>query len=154
MGDGVAGGLVAGHDQQDEERRQLLVGELLAVDLGVDQRGDQVVAPGSGCGRSASSVTIAARSWPACMIAMITGLGRLLRHVLGVEEAEDAGSCESKISRSWLRGMPMRSTMTRSGSRAATSVTKSHSPCAATASTISAALRLDVAAEPGQHARA
>ena len=43
MADGVAGGLVAGDDQQDEERRQLGLGELLAVDVRVDQCRRQVV---------------------------------------------------------------------------------------------------------------
>ena len=37
VADGVACGLVAGHDQQDEERRHLGVGQLLAVDVRVDQ---------------------------------------------------------------------------------------------------------------------
>jgi hypothetical protein len=44
VGDGVAGGLVARHHQQDEERRELLRAELLAVDLAGHQSGDQVVA--------------------------------------------------------------------------------------------------------------
>jgi len=44
VADRVARGLVARDDQQHEERRELLVGERLAVDLGVDERGDEVVA--------------------------------------------------------------------------------------------------------------
>ncbi len=41
--DGVAGGLVAGHDEENEEARDLVVGELLAVELGVDEDGREVV---------------------------------------------------------------------------------------------------------------
>ena len=41
--DGVAGGLVAGHHQQDEERGELGTGQLLAVDVRRGQRRDQVV---------------------------------------------------------------------------------------------------------------
>ena len=40
----MAGGVVAGHRQQHEERGDLGVGEAVAVDLGLDQRGHQVVA--------------------------------------------------------------------------------------------------------------
>ena len=46
----------------------------------------------------------------------------------------------SKMNRSWLRGMPIMSTMIRSGSVAATSVTKSPSPRSMMPSTISAAI--------------
>ena len=46
----------------------------------------------------------------------------------------------SKMNRSWLRGMPIMSTMIRSGSVAATSVTKSPSPRSITSSTIAAAV--------------
>ena len=42
LADGIAGGLVAGHEQQDEERGQLDMGERLAVDIGLDQRGGEV----------------------------------------------------------------------------------------------------------------
>ena len=42
--DGVAGGLVARHGQQDEERAELLRREPLALDLGVHQRRGDVVA--------------------------------------------------------------------------------------------------------------
>ena len=43
VADGVAGGLVAGHDEEDEEGGHLGRGERLAVDVGVDQgRGDVV----------------------------------------------------------------------------------------------------------------
>ncbi len=43
VADGVAGRLVARHDEQDEEGGHLGVGERLAVDVGVDQgRGDVV----------------------------------------------------------------------------------------------------------------
>ena len=44
VADRVARGLVAGDHEQHEERRELLVGERLAVELGVDQRRDEVVA--------------------------------------------------------------------------------------------------------------
>ena len=43
VGDRVAGGLVAGGQQEDEERGELGVGERLAVDVGGDERGGQVV---------------------------------------------------------------------------------------------------------------
>ena len=38
-----AGRLVTGHGEEDEERGQLLSGQLLTVDLGVDQRREQIV---------------------------------------------------------------------------------------------------------------
>lgn len=41
---GLVRGVVARYAQQHEERRDLLLGELLAVDLRLDERGDQVVA--------------------------------------------------------------------------------------------------------------
>ena len=44
MVDEVAGGLVAGHDEGDEEEVELGVVEALAVELGLDQGGHQVVA--------------------------------------------------------------------------------------------------------------
>ena len=40
---GLPGGVVAGDDQQEEDRRDLLVGEPFAVDLGLHQCGHQVV---------------------------------------------------------------------------------------------------------------
>ena len=43
MADGVAGGLVAGHHQQNEERRHLGIGQRLAIDVGVDQRGGHIL---------------------------------------------------------------------------------------------------------------
>ena len=50
--DRVAGGLVARHHQQDEERRQFRAGELLAVHVGVHQRRHEIVRwvalPGGG----------------------------------------------------------------------------------------------------------
>ena len=46
----------------------------------------------------------------------------------------------SKMNFSWLRGMPIRSTMIRSGRMAATSVTKSPSPRSITSSRIPAAV--------------
>jgi len=42
VGDGVAGGLVAGDREQQEEEVELELGEALAVDLGVEQGGDEV----------------------------------------------------------------------------------------------------------------
>ncbi len=45
VGDRVAGGLVAGHRQHHHEEAELVIGELFfAIDVGVDQRGDDVVA--------------------------------------------------------------------------------------------------------------
>ena len=44
VADGVAGGLVAGDDEQDEERAELLRREPLAVDLGGHQHRGEVVA--------------------------------------------------------------------------------------------------------------
>ncbi len=44
MADGVAGGLVAGDGQQDEEEPELGLVERLPVDVGVHQRGDDVLA--------------------------------------------------------------------------------------------------------------
>ena len=43
VADGVAGRLVARHDQEDEEGRHLGRGERFAVDVGVDQGGGDVV---------------------------------------------------------------------------------------------------------------
>ena len=43
VGDRVAGGLVAGDRQQQEEEVEVHVGQRLAVDLGAEQRGDDVV---------------------------------------------------------------------------------------------------------------
>ena len=43
----LGGGLVAGHHHQEEEGDDLLVGQLVAVDLGVDQCRGQVVADAS-----------------------------------------------------------------------------------------------------------
>ena len=43
MADGVAGGLVAGHHQQNEERRHFGVGQCLAIDIGVDQGGGHIL---------------------------------------------------------------------------------------------------------------
>jgi len=40
----VPGGVVARYREQDEEGGDLEVGEALAIDLGVDQGGDHVVA--------------------------------------------------------------------------------------------------------------
>ena len=40
----VAGGVAAGVDEQEEEPLQLAVGEALAVDLGLDEPGGDVVA--------------------------------------------------------------------------------------------------------------
>ena len=51
----------------------------------------------------------------------------------------------SKMNCSWLRGIPIMSTMIRSGRMAATSVTKSPSPRSMTSSTIDGGGRLDVA---------
>ena len=42
--DRVAGGLVAGNGEGDNEQPELVVGELVAVDVGFDQRSDDVVA--------------------------------------------------------------------------------------------------------------
>ena len=44
VGDQVARRLVAGHHQGDEEQVELEVVEAVAVELGLDQRGHQVVA--------------------------------------------------------------------------------------------------------------
>ena len=44
MGDRVAGRLVAGHRQQDDEESEFVVGEFVALDVGLHQLGDQVVA--------------------------------------------------------------------------------------------------------------
>ena len=44
--DGVSGGLVARHRQHQHEEAELIVGQLVAVDLGADQLGDDVV-PGA-----------------------------------------------------------------------------------------------------------
>ena len=44
VGDGVAGGLVAGHGEHHHEEAELVVGELLAVDVGLDELRDDVVA--------------------------------------------------------------------------------------------------------------
>ena len=38
LGDRVAGGLVARHREHHHEEAELVVGELLAVDVGLDQR--------------------------------------------------------------------------------------------------------------------
>ncbi len=43
LGDGVAGGLVTGHRQHHHEEAELVVGELLAVDIGLDQLSHDVV---------------------------------------------------------------------------------------------------------------
>ncbi len=43
VGDRVAGGLVARHREHDHEEAELVVGELLAVDVGLDERRDDVV---------------------------------------------------------------------------------------------------------------
>ena len=43
MRDRVAGGLVAGHRQHDDEEAELVIGQLLPVDVGLDQRRDDVV---------------------------------------------------------------------------------------------------------------
>ena len=44
VGDGVAGGLVARHRQQHEEQVEVHLGEGVALDLGVEQRGHDVLA--------------------------------------------------------------------------------------------------------------
>ena len=44
LGDRVAGGLVARHRQQDHEEAELVVGELVALDVGLHQLGDEVLA--------------------------------------------------------------------------------------------------------------
>ena len=44
LGDRVAGGLVARHGQEDDEEAELVVGELVALDVGLDQLGDEVFA--------------------------------------------------------------------------------------------------------------
>ena len=41
--DRVAGGLIARHREHDDEEAELVVGELLPVDVGLDQGGDDVV---------------------------------------------------------------------------------------------------------------
>ena len=41
--DGLSGGVVAGDDQQGEDRRDVVVGQPFAVDLGLDHGGHQVV---------------------------------------------------------------------------------------------------------------
>ena len=43
MGDGVAGRLVPGHGEEQEEQVELVGGERLSVHLGGDERGDDVV---------------------------------------------------------------------------------------------------------------
>ncbi len=43
LGDRVAGRLVARHRQQDDEEAELVVGELVALDVGLNQLGDEVV---------------------------------------------------------------------------------------------------------------
>ena len=65
VGDGVAGGLVAGDDQQDEKRRQLGRSELLTVHLRGDQRGRDVVAAALRSRSSPISRTTSASSAPA-----------------------------------------------------------------------------------------
>ena len=70
LADGVAGGLVARHDEQDEEARQLVGGEPLAVDLGVDQRGREVVGRAVAPAARPSSRISSASSWPACSSAV------------------------------------------------------------------------------------
>ena len=44
VSDRVAGGLAAGDGQHQHEEGELVIGELLAVDVGVDQGGDDIVA--------------------------------------------------------------------------------------------------------------
>jgi hypothetical protein len=44
VGDGVAGGLVAGNRQQHHEETELVIGELVPVDVGFDQLGHDVLA--------------------------------------------------------------------------------------------------------------
>ena len=44
MGDRIAGCLVAGHREQDDEESEFVVGEFVSLDVGLHQLGDQVVA--------------------------------------------------------------------------------------------------------------
>ena len=82
VADGVAGGLVAGGDEQDEERSELLRRQALAVDLGVHQRRGEVVL------RVGEAVLAEADRH---LVERHRGRHQLARcrHVLGVADAED-----------------------------------------------------------------
>ena len=88
---------------------------------------------------SPSSVTSVARSCPAVRIAIVTPIGSSMSSTYSGSVKPRMTFVRSNTNSSWLRGMPIMSRMIRSGSRAATSVTKSPSPRSAISSTISAA---------------
>ena len=76
---------------------------------------------------SASSVTSMARSWAAASSAAMIPASVWSGTYSG-SPSPRMTLVRSKMNFSWLRGMPIMSTMIRSGSVAATSVTKSPSP--------------------------
>ena len=124
-GDQVARGLVAGHGEQQEERVELHLGEPLAVDLAAHEHADQVVA----------RMVARARGELVGVHAHLRGRAHPL-----LRSAVPRNSGSSKPIRRLLHsktlwrsssGTPSSSAMTCSGSSAATSVTKSHSPRAA-----------------------
>ena len=88
---------------------------------------------------SPSSVTSWASSCPAVRIAIVTPIGSSMSSTYSGSVKPRITFVRSNTNSSWLRGMPIMSRMIRSGSRAATSVTKSPSPRSAISSTISAA---------------
>ena len=97
----------------------------------------------SSCGSfwraSASSVTSVARSCVAPSSAAMTP-GSVWSGTYSASPRPRITLVRSKMKRSWLRGMPIMSTMIRSGSVAATSVTKSPSPRSTMSSRISDAI--------------
>ena len=76
---------------------------------------------------------------PAVRMAIVTAVGSSMSATYSGSVKPRMTLVRSKTNCSWLRGMPIMSRMIRSGSRAATSVTKSASPRSAISSTISAA---------------
>ena len=139
----VAGGLVAGDGQQEEEQLQLQVGQLLPVEVDVVRT---VIR--SSC-RSARLLGVQLRG---VGVQLHRGLGGLLGGdgELGVLAADHlVGPVEDPVTVS--RGTPSSSAMTISGSSATTSVTKSARPASMTLVDDFVGGLVDPLLEPGDH---
>ena len=135
VGGGVAGRLVAGHRQQQEEHVELELAELVALDLGRRAVRDDVVLR-----------IVAAQLGQSVRVHEELGGGVVAASMPSASFWNSGSSApiirldQSKSLRRSSWGTPISSAMACSGSSAAMSATKSHEPASATLSTMAVAL--------------
>ena len=125
MADRGAGGVVAGHGEEDEERRDLVRGEHVLAEVVVDERGGEVV------GRVRRGAPRPARSSASvsCMPASKMRGDRIVASPMnsGSPAPRITLVASSTVSNS-LRGMPIMSQITSSGNGCESTSTRSTSP--------------------------